>query len=122
RAKWLRYTAEFFEPAYGQPARRLAQRAVVLQDLLGDFQHGVRGPGASRGGECEAQRGATIRKNVGPAVRAVRRKGWRPLRRALGRRQAGSEPVAAVEANSVASRQNGVKGRHVLDNRLDHIT
>src|SRR5262249_54515903 len=94
RAKWLRYTAEFFEPAYGQPARRLAQRAVVLQDLLGDFQDGVvstqrihEAVDAAAGTwsadtvlalgrvvECEAQRGATIRKNVGPAVRAVRRK------------------------------------------------
>jgi CHAD domain-containing protein len=41
RAKRVRYAAEFFEIAYGKPARRLVKRAVALQDLLGDLQDGV---------------------------------------------------------------------------------
>lgn len=41
RAKRLRYTAEFFEPAYGKPAQRLVERVVALQDLLGNLQDGV---------------------------------------------------------------------------------
>jgi CHAD domain-containing protein len=41
RAKRLRYTAEFFEPIYGKPARRVIQSATDLQDLLGDLQDGV---------------------------------------------------------------------------------
>jgi CHAD domain-containing protein len=41
RAKRVRYAAEFFEAAYGKPARRLVKRAVALQDLLGDLQDGV---------------------------------------------------------------------------------
>jgi CHAD domain-containing protein len=43
RAKRVRYAAEFFEVAYGKPARRLVKRAVALQDLLGDLQDGVVG-------------------------------------------------------------------------------
>jgi CHAD domain-containing protein len=41
RAKRLRYAAEFFEPAYGKPARRLIKRVVRLQDLLGALQDTV---------------------------------------------------------------------------------
>ncbi|MGI9147569.1 MAG: CHAD domain-containing protein [Chloroflexota bacterium] len=41
RAKRLRYTAEFFELAYGRPARRLVERVVTLQDVLGNLQDGV---------------------------------------------------------------------------------
>jgi CHAD domain-containing protein len=41
RAKRVRYTAEFFEPAYGKPMRRLVKYLVRLQDLLGDLQDGV---------------------------------------------------------------------------------
>ena len=41
RAKRLRYAAEFFEVVYGKPAQRLVERAVALQDLLGDLQDGV---------------------------------------------------------------------------------
>lgn len=41
RAKRLRYTAEFFEPAYGKPAHRLVEKVVALQDLLGNLQDGV---------------------------------------------------------------------------------
>jgi triphosphatase len=43
RAKRFRYTAEFFEPLYGKPARRLVARLTALQDLLGDFQDSVVG-------------------------------------------------------------------------------
>jgi triphosphatase len=41
RAKRLRYTAEFFEPAYGKPAQQLVACVVTLQDLLGNLQDGV---------------------------------------------------------------------------------
>ncbi|MDQ6673312.1 MAG: CHAD domain-containing protein [Chloroflexota bacterium] len=41
RAKRLRYTAEFFQPTYGKPARRLAERVVSVQDLLGNLQDGI---------------------------------------------------------------------------------
>jgi triphosphatase len=41
RAKRARYTAEFLEPAYGKPVRRLVKRLVRVQDLLGDLQDGV---------------------------------------------------------------------------------
>jgi CHAD domain-containing protein len=41
RGKRLRYTAEFFEPAYGKPAHELVERVVALQDLLGNLQDGV---------------------------------------------------------------------------------
>jgi CHAD domain-containing protein len=41
RAKRLRYAIEFFEPAYGKPARRLIKRVVRLQDLLGGLQDTV---------------------------------------------------------------------------------
>jgi triphosphatase len=41
RAKRLRYTVEFFEPAYGKPAQRLVACVVSLQDLLGDLHDGV---------------------------------------------------------------------------------
>jgi CHAD domain-containing protein len=40
-AKRVRYTTEFFEPAYGKPARRLIAEMVSLQDLLGDHQDGI---------------------------------------------------------------------------------
>ena len=40
-AKRLRYAAEFFEPVYGKPARRLAEAATNVQDLLGDHQDGI---------------------------------------------------------------------------------
>lgn len=36
--KRLRYAAEFFEPLYGKPARRLIDAATDVQDLLGDHQ------------------------------------------------------------------------------------
>ena len=41
RGKRLRYTAEFFEPVYGKPARRLVECVVKLQDVLGNLQDGV---------------------------------------------------------------------------------
>lgn len=41
RAKRLRYAAEFFEPAYGKPGRRLVKQTTDLQDLLGDHQDGI---------------------------------------------------------------------------------
>jgi CHAD domain-containing protein len=49
RAKRLRYTAEFFAPVYGKPARRLVTRLTALQDLLGNFQDGVVGGERIRG-------------------------------------------------------------------------
>src|SRR6266567_4274991 len=39
--KRLRYTTEFLEPIYGKPARRLIERTIELQDVLGDHQDGV---------------------------------------------------------------------------------
>jgi CHAD domain-containing protein len=41
RAKRLRYTCEFFEPAYGKRARQLIASSTALQDLLGDHQDGI---------------------------------------------------------------------------------
>jgi CHAD domain-containing protein len=41
RAKRLRYAAEFFAPAYGEPAERLVKRLVKVQDVLGELQDGV---------------------------------------------------------------------------------
>jgi len=40
-AKRLRYAAEFFEPIYGKPARRLIEAATAVQDLLGDHQDSI---------------------------------------------------------------------------------
>jgi CHAD domain-containing protein len=40
-AKRLRYAAEFFEPTYGKPARRVIDAATDLQDLLGDHQDSI---------------------------------------------------------------------------------
>jgi triphosphatase len=140
RAKRLRYTAEFFEIAYGKPARRLARRAIALQDLLGEFQDGVvsgqriREAVQTAAGtwpvettlalgqviQSDAQRARQIRGAFPDAYRALRKKGWKPLRRGLRRRQPPPQPGGPADA--VAQRHNGVERRHVLDNRLDHVT
>jgi triphosphatase len=141
RAKWLRYTAEFFELVYGKPARRLARRAVAVQDLLGDFQDGIVSGQRIRDAvqsaadtwpaqtllalgqiiQRDAQRGESVRQDFARAYRALRNKGWKPLRRTLRRRQAAPPAGDPINRDAVSGRQNGVEGGHILDDRLDHI-
>jgi triphosphatase len=104
RAKRLRYTAEFFEIAYGKPARQLVVRVVALQDLLGNLQDSI----VSREHiheavlasadkwpvqtalalgqliQHEAQHEKDMRQAFPAAYRAVR-DGWKRLRQALRR-------------------------------------
>ncbi len=103
RAKRLRYAAEFFEPLYGRAARRVARRAVDVQDLLGDHQDGVvntlhvheavRSPEAAGWAvetslalgqvvQWEAQHGARLRRQF-PARYRKLRAAWRDLRAAF---------------------------------------
>ena len=103
RAKRLRYTTEFFEVAYGKPARQLVVRVVALQDLLGNLQdsivsrenihEAVREAGAwpveaslalGQVIQHEAQQERDIRQAFPAAYRAVR-DGWKRLQRALRR-------------------------------------
>jgi len=100
--KRLRYTTEFLEPIYGKPARRLIERTIELQDVLGDHQDGVvsiqriqaavqTAAGAwpaetslalGRLLQDEIQRGIELRCRFRPTYREVR-DAWRRLRRAL---------------------------------------
>jgi triphosphatase len=105
RAKRMRYTAEFFEPAYGKPARRLVERVVCLQDLLGNLQDGVVSRGRiheavqlSAGAwpaqttlalgqlvQHDAHRDTQLRAAFPAAYRALR-EAWKRLRKAMRRR------------------------------------
>jgi triphosphatase len=105
RAKRLRYTAEFFEPLYGKPGKRLVSRVVSLQDLLGSLQDGVvsrehihAAVDADPNGwpaqtslalgqmiQHEAQRDTHIRHAFPDVYRAVRNKSWKRLRKAFRR-------------------------------------
>jgi triphosphatase len=98
-AKRLRYAAEFFEPLYGKPARRVIVAATAVQDLLGDHQDGivntqrieeaVRAAGAEWPPEStlalgqliqwEANHGVKLRHQFNSAYRDVR-SAWRRLR------------------------------------------
>jgi triphosphatase len=106
RGKRLRYTAEFFEPVYGKPARRLVECVVQLQDLLGNLQDGVvsrelahAAVQSSAGAwpaqttlalgqlvQFDAEREKELRAAFPRAYRAVR-EGWTRLRKALRRRE-----------------------------------
>jgi triphosphatase len=105
RAKRLRYTAEFFEPAYGKPARRLVDRVVALQDLLGNLQDGVvsrerihEAVQSAAGAwpaettlalgqlvQHDAQRDKELRAAFPATYRAVRQ-AWKRLRKSLDRK------------------------------------
>jgi triphosphatase len=107
RAKRLRYVTEFFEPVYGKPARRLVDRVVSLQDLLGNLQDGVvsrahiqEAVQSSAGAwpaqttlalgqvvQFDAERDWELRCAFPAAYRAVR-DGWQRLRKAMRRREA----------------------------------
>jgi CHAD domain-containing protein len=98
-AKRLRYAAEFFEPVYGKPARRLAEAATEIQDLLGDHQDGIvntqRIAAATRAHHAtwppesmiavgqliqwETQHGQEVRAHFPPLYRRVK-SAWRRLR------------------------------------------
>jgi CHAD domain-containing protein len=102
RAKRLRYATEFFEPIYGQPAARLVERTVALQDLLGGLQdtavaaeriHQAAHVADSRLSfetalalgrvlQYDEQRAQKLRKGFPGAYRDVRAS-WQRLRRAL---------------------------------------
>ena len=101
RAKRLRYTAEFFEPAYGKPAQRLVERVVALQDLLGNLQDGVvsrehihEAVQSSAGAwpaqttlalgqlvQHDAQRDKELRAAFPATYRAVRKEAWKRLQK-----------------------------------------
>lgn len=102
-AKRLRYTAEFFESAYGRRARRLAECLTSLQDLLGELQDGVVGAqrihqavqtaaGAwaaetsvalGRVLQHDVQRASEIRAEFPQRCKAIKNEAWKPLRRSL---------------------------------------
>jgi CHAD domain-containing protein len=98
-AKRLRYAAEFLEPLYGKPARRVVDSATAMQDLLGDHQDGVVDAehiqtavadaahawpaetvlALGRIVQWDAQHGETIRRGFKPMYRDVKAD-WRRLR------------------------------------------
>jgi triphosphatase len=102
RAKRLRYATEFFEPLYDKPARRMIDRTVALQDLLGALQDSV--VGAERIHDAirqtdgnwsartslalgqilqyDVQRGEKLRQGF-PAAYADVKASWKRLRRDL---------------------------------------
>ncbi len=103
RGKRLRYAAEFFEVAYGKPARRLVKCLISLQDLLGDMQDGVvSGQRIHQAVQTEAgawpaetsvalgrvvqrdvQRAQQIREEFPRLYSAVKDEAWKRLRRSL---------------------------------------
>jgi triphosphatase len=111
RGKRVRYAVEFLEPAYGEPARRLAQRLSEMQDVLGLHQdaqvamrhlrdlvreHGTELPPQAvfvlgRLAERYRAQAAEQRSRVGRAYARVRGKAWRRLRRAMEERRAEAE-------------------------------
>jgi CHAD domain-containing protein len=101
-AKRLRYAAEFFQPLYGKPAKRLIEAATDVQDVLGDHQDGIvnthrideelrsagsEWPGATREAlgaviEWEAQHGQALRRQF-PTPYADVKAAYRRLRKAF---------------------------------------